>query len=110
MKKYILIAGVNGVGKSTLYQSLASLQKMPRINTDEIVRAFGNWNNPNDVIIAGKIAIETINYYLNAGVTFIQLTYSIKTLLHTEKAGTSVLAFSVKIYNFFLQLTLQKFL
>ncbi len=45
MKKYIIIAGVNGVGKSTLYQSTPSLQDMPRINTDEIVRNIGTWKN-----------------------------------------------------------------
>lgn len=48
MKKYILIAGVNGAGKSTLYQTLESLKDMPRINTDEIVKSFGNWQNIND--------------------------------------------------------------
>ena len=36
MKKYILIAGVNGVGKSTFYQTLDCFQNIPRINTDEI--------------------------------------------------------------------------
>ena len=45
MKKYILIAGVNGAGKSTLYYSLQSLQDMPRVNTDEILRGFGDWRN-----------------------------------------------------------------
>ena len=45
MKKYILIAGVNGAGKSTLYQTLESLKDMPRINTDEIVKTFGSWQN-----------------------------------------------------------------
>ena len=49
MKKYILIAGVNGAGKSTLFQALASLKDMPRINTDEIVKSFGNWQNMSDV-------------------------------------------------------------
>lgn len=42
MKKYILIAGVNGAGKSTLYQTLGFLKNMPRVNTDEIVREFGD--------------------------------------------------------------------
>ena len=54
MKKYILIAGVNGAGKSTLYQALESLKNMPRINTDEIVRSFGNWQNMSDVFKAGN--------------------------------------------------------
>ncbi len=50
MKKYILIAGVNGAGKSTLYQPLQSLRDMPRVNTDEILREFGDWRNMSDVV------------------------------------------------------------
>ena len=38
MKKYILIAGVNGAGISTLYQINDSLKNMLRINVDEIVK------------------------------------------------------------------------
>lgn len=45
MKKYVLIAGVNGAGKSTLYQTLSNLQNMPRVNTDEILKEFGDWRN-----------------------------------------------------------------
>ena len=60
MKKYILIAGVNGLGKSTLYQSLKSLQDMPRVNTDEILRDFGDWRNMADVMTAGKIEVKKI--------------------------------------------------
>lgn len=64
MPKYILIAGVNGAGKSTLYHLLDSLQDMPRINIDEIVREFGNWMNPSDVMKAGKIAIKNMQQFL----------------------------------------------
>ena len=49
MKKYILIAGVNGTGKSTLFHVLDELSDMLRVNTDEIVRQFGDWNNKSDV-------------------------------------------------------------
>lgn len=56
MKRYVLIAGVNGAGKSTLYQVLDSLFELPRINIDEIVRSFGDWRNPVDVMKAGKLA------------------------------------------------------
>lgn len=45
MKKYILIASVNGTGKSTLYHVLDELKDMPRVNIDEIVKQFGHWNN-----------------------------------------------------------------
>lgn len=75
MKSYILIAGVNGAGKSTLYHTLSYLQNMPRINTDEILKEFGGkWNEFNDVLKAGKVAIERIEQYFEEGVSFNQET------------------------------------
>jgi predicted ABC-type ATPase len=74
MKKYILIAGVNGAGKSTLYQTLDFLQNMPRINTDEIVRSFGDWKNSFDVMNAGKIAVKNLHQFFENGETFNQET------------------------------------
>ena len=56
MKKYIIIAGVNGAGKSTLFKQLEELNNMPRVNTDEILREFGDWRNPADLAKAGKVA------------------------------------------------------
>lgn len=52
MKKYVLIAGVNGAGKSTLYRAIDSIQELPRINTDEIVKVFGRWDNKQDMFKA----------------------------------------------------------
>lgn len=73
-KKYILIAGVNGAGKSTLFRSIDSLQNMERVNIDEIVREFGSWKNPSDILKAGKIAIEKISTYFEKGISFNQET------------------------------------
>ena len=74
MKKYILIAGVNGADKSTLYQSLQSLQSMPRVNTDEILREFGDWRDMADVMTAGKIAVKKIARFFDEDITFNQET------------------------------------
>ncbi len=74
MKQYILIAGANGVGKSTLFQALDSLKDMPRINTDEIVRSFGDWRNYADEFKAGKIAVKTIREYFENDISFNQET------------------------------------
>lgn len=74
MKKYILIAGVNGAGKSTLYQVLQSLHKMRRVNSDEVLREFGDWRNPDDVMTAGKMATRRISQYFNENVSFNQET------------------------------------
>ena len=50
MKKMYLIAGVNGAGKSSIYLSdeideIEEIKKTIRINTDEIVKTFGDWQN-----------------------------------------------------------------
>lgn len=74
MKKYILIAGVNGAGKSTLYQSLQNLRDMARVNTDEILKEFGDWRNAVDAMTAGKIAVKRIAQYFDEDITFNQET------------------------------------
>ena len=74
MKKYILFAGVNGAGKSTLYQSQIFPPTVQRINTDEIIREFGKWYNPPDIITAGKIVIKRFDEYIENGITFSQET------------------------------------
>lgn len=74
MPKYILIAGVNGAGKSTLYHLLDNLQDMPRINIDEVVREFGDWKNPSDVMKAGKIAVNYLNQLFSEKCSFNQET------------------------------------
>ena len=74
MKKYILIAGVNGAGKSTLYQTLHSLHSMERINTDEILKEFGDWRNPKDQIQAGKLAVLKLRKCFDEGLSFNQET------------------------------------
>lgn len=74
MKKYVLIAGVNGAGKSTLYHVLEELKDMPRINTDEMVKQFGDWKRLDCVFKAGKQAVKMINDYFEKGISFNQET------------------------------------
>jgi predicted ABC-type ATPase len=74
MKKYIIFAGVNGAGKTTIYPLQRLDSTMPRINTDEIVREIGKWYNPPDIIKAGKIAVQRYNDYVKQGITFNQET------------------------------------
>lgn len=57
-----------------MYQSLQNLQDMPRVNTDEILREFGDWRNISDEIKAGKIAVKKIARYFAKGITFNQET------------------------------------
>lgn len=79
---------VNGVGKSTLYQTFPRYQQMPKINTDEILRTFGDWKIISDVMKAGKLAVQELNYCLSSGISFNQETTLFgKTIFRTiEKA------------------------
>ncbi len=65
MKKLILFAGVNGAGKSTLFNIFEELADMERINVDEIVKTIGKWDNPKDVMEAGKYGSSRV-YELRA--------------------------------------------
>ncbi len=74
MKRYILFAGCNGVGKSTLYHTNQLVLNMPNINVDNTVREFGNWRNPSDVFKAGKITLQRIKENFSKGISFSQET------------------------------------
>lgn len=89
-KKYILFAGVNGAGKSSLYNNL--LINMPneelgqRINTDEIVKEIGDWKRDTDQMKAGRIAVSKIKSFLENGISFNQeTTLSGNSILRTIK-------------------------
>lgn len=86
MKKiFYLFAGVNGGGKSTLYNTESldiNIKDTVRINTDEIVRKIGNWKNDSDQIKAAKIAINLRNNCFQCGKSFNEeTTLTGKTIL-----------------------------
>ncbi|MBD5097922.1 MAG: hypothetical protein HDT40_13195 [Lachnospiraceae bacterium] len=70
MKKYVIFVGVNGAGKSTLYNTLKLQNKLPRVNSDEILKSFGDWKNESDVMKAGKTAVKMINEYFISEISF----------------------------------------
>ena len=49
---------------------------------DEIVREFGSWENPDDLMKAGKIAVYKIKKYFAEGTSFLQ---------ETTLCGTSII-------------------
>lgn len=72
MKNLYIFAGVNGAGKSTFYINQLESNDFygARINSDEIVREFGDWNNSIDQNRAGRLAIKLRNSYLEKGIDF----------------------------------------
>lgn len=87
MKNLYIFAGVNGAGKSTFYVNELFYKNNffgARINSDEIVKEFGDWKNPKDQNRAGKIAIKLRKSYLERGIDF---------NLETTLSGHSILKF-----------------
>ena len=65
MKIYTIIAGANGVGKTSLYHILKSYDDLgERINTDEIVSSKGSWKDKLLQLKAGRTAMSLLNQYI----------------------------------------------
>lgn len=47
---------------------------MPRVNSDEILKSFGDWRNESDAFKAGKIAVKMIDEYFKSDKSFNQET------------------------------------
>ena len=75
MARYTVFAGVNGAGKSTIYRTLDYFKDECRVNCDEILREFGgDWKSAEDQFKSGKIALQRIDEYFEAGISFNQET------------------------------------
>ena len=72
MKNLYIFAGINGAGKSTFYinQLESDYFYGARINSDEIVKEFGDWKNKKDQNRAGKIALKLRESYLRRRIDF----------------------------------------
>lgn len=101
-KTFTIFAGVNGVGKSTLYNTpFLEKEKLGiRINTDEIVRSFGDWKNEVDQAKAGRIAIKLRKDCIDKSLSFNQ---------ETTLTGKSIIKFidqvkekGYKVYLFYV--------
>lgn len=82
-KNFYLFAGVNGVGKTTLFNAMnGNVKKSFRINSDEIVREIGKWNSEIDQVKAAKIAVGLRNECMEKGNSFNEeTTLTGKTIL-----------------------------
>lgn len=67
----ILFGGVNGAGKSSLFEVLSTTENLgERINVDEIVREKGSWQDKSLQLSAARIAREMINRCIEDHVSF----------------------------------------
>lgn len=99
--QYIVFAGVNGVGKSTLYKSGfwkngTEPKTLQRVNPDEILQELGgNSASEADQLRAGKESVRRIQHYLKSGKSFTQETTlsgkaALKTIQQAKGLGYDV--------------------
>ena len=62
MITYTIFAGVNGVGKTSIYKSIYYSENKDEkgINTDEMVAHIGSWKDNNLQIICAREAVKLI--------------------------------------------------
>lgn len=76
MKTYTIFAGVNGVGKTSIYKSIYYDENKDekRINTDEMVARVGSWKDNNLQMKCVREAIKLIKQYISEDISFNQET------------------------------------
>lgn len=76
MPTYTIFAGVNGVGKTSIYKSVYYNENKneKRINTDEMVARIGSWKDSNLQIKCAREAVKLIKEYILEGISFNQET------------------------------------
>lgn len=90
MKNYTIFAGVNGSGKTSIYNSIYHNENKyeKRINTDEMVARIGSWKDSNLQIKCAREAVKLIREYITSGVSFNQeTTLSGKSIISNIKAA-----------------------
>lgn len=76
MKSYTIFAGVNGAGKTSIYESIYFNENRAekRINTDEMVARIGSWQDNNLQVKCAREAVKLIKRYISEGISFNQET------------------------------------
>ncbi|AUN16821.1 ATPase [Clostridium botulinum] len=76
MPTYTIFAGVNGAGKTSIYQSIYYNENKDekRINTDEMVARIGSWKDNNLQIKCAREAVKLIKQYILEHISFNQET------------------------------------
>ena len=76
MPKYTIFAGVNGAGKTSIYNSVYYNENKDekRINTDEMVINIGSWKDNNIQMKCAREAVKLIKKYISEGISFNQET------------------------------------
>jgi predicted ABC-type ATPase len=104
LKRFTIFAGVNGAGKTSLYNIAFERNESIglRVNLDEIVRGLGDWRDEKLQLESGKHAVRLVRQYLSEGVSFHQeTTLAGRSIFHTireaKNSGYKVILYYVGV-------------
>lgn len=100
---YTIFAGVNGAGKTSIYNLLDNKEDLGiRINADEIAQGIGDWRDEIVQLKSARIAIGKINECITNRISFNQeTTLSGTGIIRTmQKAKDN--GFTIKMYYVFV--------
>lgn len=102
-KSVLLFAGINGAGKTSLYNTVQSRTDLGvRVSLDDTVRLMGDWKDPVIQVKAGCAAIKQVSDLIKQGQTFNQETtlpgaVIVSQLQEAKKAGYTVILYFVGV-------------
>lgn len=95
----ILFAGVNGAGKTSLYEVMRTTEQLgQRISIDEIVKQIGPWQDYVLQIRAAKLAIAQIEDCISKGVSFHHETTLPGKIVHKQLEKSHSSGYKIIMY------------
>ena len=102
-RKVILFAGINGAGKTSLYNTIRSRTDLGvRVSLDDVAGEMGDWKDAVVQVRAGVVVMRQVSEYIRNGVTFNQETtlpgaVIVTQLTDAKKAGYTVVLYFVGV-------------
>lgn len=95
----ILFAGVNGAGKTSLYEVMRTTEPLgTRISIDDIVKQIGSWQDPVLQIRAAKLAISQIADCISQRVSFHHETTLPGKIVHKQLERSRTSGYRILMY------------
>ena len=102
-KAMILFAGINGAGKTALYNTIMTRRDLGvRVSVDDNAEKLGDWRDPVVQMRAAYVAIKEVKDLIRNGVTFNEETtlpgaVIVKQLTEAKKEGYTVVLYFVGV-------------
>ncbi len=96
---FTIFAGVNGVGKTSLYEILKVNTSLgERVNIDEIVLTLGSWRDTLVQVKATREALTRINHFIDEKISFhLETTLPGSTITRSIKRAKAA-GFQIRLY------------